>query len=205
MPAGANSPQLPADLPIPVDDAAAAHLARVRWPALLLPGTDGAEHSLVDLSGITIVYAYPRTGRPGQATLVPNWPEIPGAYGCTVENTGFRDAFPRFQAANVRVFGLSTQSPAEQQEAQHRLGLPYPLLSDQDLRLASALRLPTFVAAGLTLFKRFTLAIEDGAIRRVWYPVFPPDTHAERVLADLADRRSSIGTDGRALPGGSPA
>ena len=48
-----------------------------------------------------------------------------------------------------------------------------------------ALGLPTFEVAGVTLLKRLTLALRDGAVTRVWYPVFPPDTHAAQVLAAL--------------------
>ncbi|NJO06881.1 MAG: peroxiredoxin, partial [Chloroflexaceae bacterium] len=45
--------------------------------------------------------------------------------------------------------------------------------------------LPTFAVDGMTLLKRLTLIVEDGVIEHVFYPVFPPDTHAEEVLAWL--------------------
>lgn len=45
------------------------------------------------------------------------------------------------------------------------------------------MRLPTFRAAGMTLIKRLTMVVEDGVVRHVFYPVFPPDRHAEEVLA----------------------
>jgi peroxiredoxin len=59
-------------------------------------------------------------------------------------------------------------------------------LSDQNLELARALELPTFTVAGMTLLKRMAWVIDDGAISKVFYPVFPPDKNAEEVIAWLA-------------------
>ena len=70
-----------------------------------------------------------------------------------------------------------------------RLGLPFPLLSDSELTLTTALRLPTFEVASQTLLKRHTLVIRNGRIEHVFYPVFPPDRHAQEVLAWLGTRQ----------------
>jgi peroxiredoxin len=176
---------LPANLPEPGDDGAADHLPGAGVPRVALPSTDGEEVELAALSGRTIVYAYPRTGRPGEPSLVEDWDLIPGARGCTPESCGFRDHHAELAAAGARVFGLSTQDTAYQQEAVSRLGLTFPLLSDADLRLARAMGLPGFEVAGQTLLKRLTLLLADGVVERVWYPVFPPDRHAAEVLAWL--------------------
>jgi peroxiredoxin len=53
-----------------------------------------------------------------------------------------------------------------------RLAVPFPVLSDAQLQLASALRLPTFTVAGQTLNKRLAWIQRDGVIRRVFYPGF---------------------------------
>ncbi|MGH2556375.1 MAG: hypothetical protein ACRDHO_11735 [Actinomycetota bacterium] len=63
-----------------------------------------------------------------------------------------------------------------------RLSLPFPLLSDADLQLSDALRLPTFLAGGQVLLKRLTLIVRDHIVEKVFYPVFPPDSHAGEVL-----------------------
>jgi peroxiredoxin len=178
---------LPPDLPAPVDDGGAAHLAGMPLPPFELAATDGSSVRLDLLPGRAVVYAYPRTGVPGEDLLVPDWDAIPGARGCTPESCAFRDHFAELQAAGATsVFGLSTQDSDYQREAAERLHLPFALLSDVDLELTKALRLPTFEAAGQTLLKRFTLVIADGRIEHVFYPVFPPDRHAEEVLAWLA-------------------
>jgi peroxiredoxin (alkyl hydroperoxide reductase subunit C) len=177
---------LPADLPVPADDGACDHLPGMSLPRVELAATVGWVVRLDRARGRTIVFAYPRTGVPGEDPLVPEWDAIPGARGCTPESCGFRDNFAALSAAGAAaIFGLSTQDSTYQAEAAERLGLPYLLLSDADLELAKVLRLPTFDAAGQTLMKRFTLVISDGVIEHVFYPVFPPDEHAAEVLSWL--------------------
>jgi peroxiredoxin len=177
---------LPPDLPVPLDDGACSHLWDMPLPPFELAATDGSRVRLDRLPGRVVAYAYPRTGRPGENHLVPSWDEIPGARGCTPESCAFRDHFRDLRAAGAAlVFGLSTQDTDYQREAAVRLHLPFAMLSDADLELTKALRLPTFEAAGQTLLKRFTLVIADGRIEHVFYPVFPPDRHAEEVLTWL--------------------
>jgi peroxiredoxin len=133
-----------------------------------------------------VVYAYPRTGLPGQISIVKEWDMIPGARGCTPQSCSFRDQHGELLARGVsRVFGLSTQGTDYQREAVERLQLPFPLLSDENLELTRALRLPTMEVAGLVLLKRLTLVLDDGRITKVFYPVFPPDQNASEVLAWL--------------------
>jgi peroxiredoxin len=175
---------LPADLPVPVDDGACDHVVGMSLPDLELESTSGSPVNLGRLPGRTVVFCYPRTGRPGEP-LPTDWDQIPGARGCTPESCGFRDNFPALSRLGVRVFGLSTQDTEYQRELVDRLHLPYEVLSDRDLRFASALRLPTFGVEGMTLIKRLTLVLDGGAVTRVFYPVFPPDRHAEEVVAAL--------------------
>ena len=180
--------QLPADLPVPVDDGAANHLPGLALPPITLASTAGGTVSLDTLGADrprTVLYVYPMTGRPG-ADLPDGWDSIPGARGCTPESCGFRDHHRDLAAAGAAVYGLSTQSTAEQAEAAERLNLPFPLLSDHETLLAQPpLRLPSFEAGGIARYRRLTLVIAGGRIEHVFYPVFPPDTHAAQVLAWL--------------------
>lgn len=173
-------------IPAPVDDGGARHLEGLRLPDLPLPATDGRVVSLGKLSGRSVVYAYPRTGRPDQIAVVDDWDMIPGARGCTPQSCAFRDHHGELLAAGAsHVFGLSTQDTVYQQEAVARLHLPFAILSDEQRALTDALRLPTMEVAGLVLLKRMALVIDDGRITKAFYPVFPPDRNAADVLAWL--------------------
>ena len=179
---------LPADLPVPQDDGATAHLPGTQIPPLELRGSGDTTVRLDALgAGRTVLYVYPLTGRPG-TDLPEGWDTIPGARGCTPEACGFRDHYQELLAAGaVRVFGLSSQDTDYQREVVERLHLPFDMLSDPTRSLGRSLNLPTFEAGGLTLYKRLTLIIRDGVIEHVFYPVFPPNEHADQVLTWLRD------------------
>jgi peroxiredoxin len=181
--------QLPESLPAPQDDGAARHLTGMRLPDISLSATDGTSVNLSNLSGRTVVYVYPRTGRPGQA-LPTGWDAIPGARGCTPQSCGFRDHFAELKRLGVdALYGLSTQDSAYQREAVERLHLPFAILSDAELRLTRAMRLPTFTVDGMTLIKRMAWVIDARVVTDVFYPVFPPDRSAADVVAWLAENR----------------
>ena len=116
------------------------------------------------------------------------WDAIPGARGCTPQSCGFRDRATELQGLGSAIAGLSAQSPEEQVEFAEREGIRFPILSDEKLRLAEALGLPTFDVAGMRLYRRVTLVLEAGLIRKVFYPVFPPDQNAQEVVAWLRAR-----------------
>lgn len=176
---------LPGVLPVPQDDGEARHLAGLKLPSVPLPATDGSIVDLSGLSGRTVVYIYPRTGLPGQEPP-DGWDAIPGARGCTPQSCSFRDHFAELRQLGVtHVLGLSTQDSAYQNEVAERLELPFPILSDGNLALARAIKLPTFTIAGMVLLKRMVLVIDAGVIAKVFYPVFPPDKSAEEVIAWL--------------------
>ncbi len=183
---------LPEQLPVPEDDGACDHLRGAELPAVGLSSTSGPT---VDLSGEgrpwLVVYCYPRTGRPDQDPPggVAAWNAIPGARGCTPQSCSYRDHHAELAALGATVYGLSTQDTAYQSEAVERLHLPFALLSDARLDFARALRLPTFVFAGSELIKRLTIIARAGRIVEVFYPVFPSDADAGRVLQWLASRR----------------
>jgi peroxiredoxin len=180
---------LPPDIPAPQDDGRARHLTGLKLPDIALPATGGGMVNLSKLKGRTVVYVYPRTGVPG-VDAPPGWDQIPGARGCTPQSCGFRDHFAELKALGVaQVFGLSTQDTGYQQEAADRLHLPFPILSDAELNLATGLHLPMFLTSGMTLLARMALVIEDGKIVKVFYPVFPPDKNAAEVIAWLRAQR----------------
>lgn len=181
-----NLTKLPKNLPVPIDDGAAAHLKGSQLPNIELISTDGDTINLANLIGLWVIYIYPMTGRPDVALPV-GWNDIPGARGCTPQSCGFRDHYSELMVLKANVLGISAQSTEYQREVKDRLHLPYKLLSDSTLKLKHAVGLPTFNVAGMELFKRITLITENGLILKVFYPVFPPDLNSEKVLEWLRE------------------
>lgn len=169
-------------LPVPRDDGATDHLTGLALPAISLPATNDTMVDLSKLEGTSVVYIYPRTGKPGQ-DLPTGWDAIPGARGCTPQSCAFRDLAAELkQAGAANLFGLSVQTTPYQREVAERLHLPFALLSDENFVFCDVLKLPTFVADGMRLNNRMTLIITQGTIKKVFYPVFPPDENANAVI-----------------------
>jgi peroxiredoxin len=181
---------LPPNLPVPKDDGGAKHLTGMAVPSIPLMSTS---KRMVDISkptrARTIVYFYPMTGRPG-VTMPPGWDDIPGARGCTLETCGFRDLHAELAKLNAGVYGISVQSTDYHKEMVDRLKVPFDVLSDEKMALAKAMKLPLFTAGGMTLNKRLTLVLRGGKVEHVFYPVFPPDKHADEVIAWLKAHRT---------------
>jgi peroxiredoxin len=181
-----NHRDLPGDLAVPTDDGAADHLPGLEVPSLTLSSTLGGQLDLrTATERLAVVYLYPRTGVPGEP-LPAGWDKIPGARGCTPQSCAFRDLVLEFAVYGASVFGLSAQRHEEQREFAGREHIPYPLLSDPDLRLAGALGLPTFEAAGRRFYQRLTFIAREQHIAKVFYPVLPPHRNPAAVLDWLA-------------------
>ncbi len=164
--------------------------------------TDGLDVDLArgdsgTVAGCSLLFFYPRTGVPGQPLNRgfggEDWDEIPGARGCTPQSCGFRDVFEEFEKRGIQILGVSTNTREHQLAFKLRMKMPFEFLSDSDLNLTRALRLPTFefpVESGgpTTLLRRMAMYVEQGRIVKVWYPVFPPDKNAEMVLHWLRAR-----------------
>jgi peroxiredoxin len=175
---------LPDDLPVPMDDGACDHLAGRRLPSINLESTSSRKVDLGSERGVTVVYFYPLLGRPDAPPMI-GWNEIPGARGCTPQSCAFRDRHAELRELGANVYGASSQALADQKEAVQRLHLPFELLSDDSLAFATAMSLPTFEYNGLRLIKRLTIVAVDGAIRKAFYPVFPPNQNPGDVIAWL--------------------
>jgi peroxiredoxin Q/BCP len=82
----------------------------------------GETVSLADLKGSPVVlYFYPKDDTPG----------------CTVQACGVRDAWEEL-GHNAELFGVSIDSVASHQKFIKKYGLPFPLLSDPDKKIAGA-------------------------------------------------------------------
>ena len=167
--------------PAPVDDGAAHGLEGKLLPEVELEASTGGRVDLARAAPRLVLYVYPSaTGTPHLPT--PDWAQIPGAIGCTAESCSFRDRRGSFDSLGVTVMGLSAQTGEAQRAFAARKDINFTLLSDAELRLAGDPGLPTFSAGNFRLYRRLSLFAESGQITKVWYPVFPPDTHPVAVL-----------------------
>jgi DNA-binding HxlR family transcriptional regulator/peroxiredoxin len=139
----------------------------------------------------TVLYFFPGAFAPGNPGLPPGWSDIPGAAGCTLESMTYAARAADFAAAGAQIRGISTQRPDQLDAFAAHARLPFPLLSDQDGKLAAGLRLPTFRAAGVDRFKRLTLLADPAAtIRAVQYPITDPAASVTEMLDEV--RRVSV-------------
>jgi DNA-binding HxlR family transcriptional regulator/peroxiredoxin len=127
----------------------------------------------------TVVYCYPGTALPGIDV-------VPGGPGCTLESCTYRDRLGEFAALGARVVGVSTQRPEEQAAFARANGIQFPLVSDADLELATALRLPAFRHSGATRLKRLTLVVDaDRAVRGTLFPIRDVTGSVDEALAQV--------------------
>ena len=184
---GADYSQLPADLPVPEDDGAADHLAGMAVPELRLPSTRGGAVDLAEAGRTASSPTSTRAPARRASRCQPAGTTSPVPAAARRRAAPTATASPSSPRSARRVIGISAQSPEEQREFAEREHIPFPLLSDSGLARRE-LRLPTFEADGMTLYKRLTLIAEAGRIVKVFYPVFPPDRNAAEVLAWLRRR-----------------
>ncbi|MGC5020183.1 winged helix-turn-helix transcriptional regulator [Micromonospora sp. DT47] len=167
------------------------HLVGRRLPALTMRRHDGGAEPPAVPGRWSVLHLFPGAFAPGGQGLPPGWGDIPGAVGCTLESMTYAARHHLFRAAGAEVRGISTQRPDQLAAFADHARLPYPLLSDQDGRLAAGLLLPTFRAGGMDRFKRLTLLVDPAAVvRAVQFPVTDPAGSVDEML-DLLRRQSA--------------
>jgi peroxiredoxin Q/BCP len=121
-----------------------------------------------------ILYAYPKDATPG----------------CTTEACDFRDNWARVQAAGAKVYGISRDSLASHEKFAAKQELPFPLLSDPDHALLSALgawgKKMNYGKEYDGIIRSTYLIDPKGVIRFVW-PKVTVKGHVLEVLAKLQE------------------
>ena len=182
--------QLPDNLPQPHDDEKFDHLVGITIPGITLTSTEGiTDVSKID-SKYVVLYFFPMMSVPEKA-LPSGWDDIPGARGCTPQNITINEYIEDLQEYDVRVCGISTQPVDELTELSLLRKLSQLLISDGSLKFQEHLQIPTFHVEDKTMYKRLTLIVKDSKIIKVFYPVFPPDTHIFEILEWVEDNSKS--------------
>ena len=149
-------------------------------------GWSGVRDVVAD-AGATVLFGYPATGMPG--ALPPQWGDIPGTMGCTLENRLFRDRLPEFTAEGIAVHGVSTQRPDEQAAFAEAEGITFPLLSDMDLRLAAALSAAHLPRGQAIRPKRLILVVDRLRVVRRCLLSRARHPHGHHAVPDGSPRR----------------
>ena len=173
--------------PRPINDGKADHLHNILLPDISLKNQQGNLLKIKRSDTFRLIlYFYSRTGNPNE-NLPKNWNQIPGAIGCTVETCSFRDKYEELIKLNAVPIGVSTQTIDYIKEMTDRLLIPYDVLSDSENILLNSLKMPHFEIENKIYFKRLTLIVEKNIVKKVFYPIFPPNKHINNVLEWLKE------------------
>jgi peroxiredoxin Q/BCP len=144
-------------------------------PAFTLPDQDGDKVKLSDLKGETVVlYFYPRADTPG----------------CTTQACGVRDRSADYEAAGVRVIGVSPDEVGAIDKFAGKYDLGFTLLADADHAVAE--KYGAWVEKSMYGRKymgvaRATFIIDPkGKIAKV-FPKVQPKKHDDLVLKALSE------------------
>jgi peroxiredoxin Q/BCP len=142
-------------------------------PAFSAPDQSGKFVSLVDLKGRKVVlYFYPKDDTPG----------------CTVEACSFRDQHSAFQQKGAVVYGISPDGAKSHNKFIEKFSLPFPLLSDQDHKIAEAYGVwveKSMYGKKYMGVERSTFVIDAQGNLSAIYRRVKPEQHTAEILATL--------------------
>mgnify|MGYP001259634754 FL=1 len=168
--------------PIPDSRAINDKLLNITIPSISLPNQTGNLLKLNrDDTFRLVFYFYSMTGHP-KKKLPEGWSKIPGAEGCTLENSIFRDNYENLIELNALPIGISTQTIDEIRDMTDYLGIKYDVLSDFNLLCVKKLSLPTFSIGDKIFIKRISIIVENNIIKKVFYPIVSINKHIDEVL-----------------------
>ena len=168
--------------PTPEDDGGANHLKNSYIPSISLRNQEGNFLRLDRLDTFRVIfYFFPMTGRPDMP-LPFNWKTIPGASGCTLQTCKLRDNYDDIIGLNAVPIGISTQTVEHNKEMTNRLAIPFDVLTDENLELKNALKLPTFSVKNKIYLKRLTIIVEKKIVKKVFYPIYSIEKHVDELI-----------------------
>jgi peroxiredoxin Q/BCP len=143
-------------------------------PPFSLPDETGSTVSSASLAGKPyVIYFYPKDDTPG----------------CTKEACDFRDNLRAFNAAKVRVLGVSPDDAKRHAKFKEKYGLTFTLLSDTEKKLIEAygvwIKKLNYGREYMGVQRSTFVVDKSGKIVKAWHGVRVPG-HVEAVLASLS-------------------
>lgn len=150
-------------------------IAGQQAPDLVAPDANGNMVTLSQFRGRKVVlYFYPKDDTPG----------------CTKEACSFRDSLDVLQGMNVVVLGVSPDSVASHQKFTQKYGLSFPLLSDEEAKIATQYGVwkeKQQYGRRYMGIERTTFLIDEQGIVRKIFPKVKVDGHVEQVIEALRE------------------
>ena len=145
------------------------------FPNFALPNQDGKITKLSDFTGqLLVVYFYPKDDTPG----------------CTIQGKSFTATKADFDAAGVKVLGVSADDAASHKNFCTKFAFTIDLLADTDASLMKALGIGQAEWKGMKFWERTTFVVDpNGNIRKVYEKV-NPEGHEKVLLDDIKQMKA---------------
>jgi peroxiredoxin Q/BCP len=138
------------------------------FPNFSLPNQDGKTIKLSDFAGQwVVIYFYPKDDTPG----------------CTIQAKSFTATKADFDAAGVRVIGVSADDVASHKNFCNKFAFAIDLLSDTGGSLMTSLGIGQAEWKGMKFWERSSFVVDPKGVIRKVYERVNPEGH-ERVLLD---------------------
>lgn len=140
------------------------------FPNFSLPNQDGKTVKLSDFAGNwLVVYFYPKDDTPG----------------CTIQGKSFTATKGDFEAAGVKVVGVSADDVASHKNFCNKFAFTIDLLSDPNGSLMKSLGIGQAEWKGMKFWERTSFVVDpEGVIRKVYEKV-SPEGHEKVLLNDI--------------------
>jgi len=140
------------------------------FPNFSLPNQDGQVTKLGDYAGQwLVIYFYPKDD----------------TRGCTIQGKSFTATKADFEAAGIKVVGVSADDAASHKNFCDKFSLTVDLLADTDAGLMKALGLGQSEWKGMKFWERTTFVVDPKGIIRKVYEKVNPEGHERVLLEDI--------------------
>ena len=140
------------------------------FPSFSLPNQDGKTVKLSDLAGQwLVIYFYPKDDTPG----------------CTIQGKSFTATKDAFDAAGVKVIGVSADDVTSHRNFSHKFAFTIELLSDTESKLMKALGIGQAEWKGMKFWERTSFVVDPKGIIRKVYEKVNPEGHEQVLLDDI--------------------